>query len=209
MKSKSVATLLADLGVLKSHSRPSVSDDNPYSEAQFKTLKYRPDFPDRFGSLEDARAHCKRFCDWYNTEHHHSGIALLTPHDVFHGLAAQRLLQRAIVLDAAYAAHPERFVSAPPRPTPLPDAVWINKPKILPLTTESTSSASLESRSGRLDDDNAIGKAGSIRAVLVGTATSKAIVEVGFDSEFEKINDDKAVTEIGKNPLTTVSELRV
>ena len=209
MKSKSVATLLADLGVLKSHSRPSVSDDNPYSEAQFKTLKYRPDFPDRFGSLEDARAHCKRFCDWYNTEHHHAGIALLTPHDVFHGLAAQRLLQRAIVLDAAYAAHPERFVSAPPRPTPLPDAVWINKPKLLPLTTESTSSANVESQPGRLDDDKTIGSVGSIRAALVGAATSKAIVEIGSGSAFVPINDDKTVSAVSENRLTTVSEVRV
>ena len=209
MKSKSVATLLADLGVLKSHSRPSVSDDNPYSEAHFKTLKYRPDFPDRFGSLEDARAHCKRFCDWYNTEHHHSGIALLTPHDVFNGHAAKRLLQRAGVLDAAYAAHPERFVSAPPRPTPLPDAVWINKPKLLTLTTESSSSANLESQPKRVDDDNAIGGVGSIRAELVGTATSKAIVEIGFDSVFVPINDDKAVNAISKNRSATVTEVRV
>jgi len=134
MKSKPVALLLADLGVIKSHSRPSVSNDNPYSEAQFKTLKYRPDFPDRFGSLEDARAHVQRFVAWYNTQHHHTGIASLTPHDVFHGHAEARIQGRAAVLDAAYAAHPERFVRAPPSPAQLPAAVWINKPN---ATTEN------------------------------------------------------------------------
>jgi len=129
MKSKTVALLLADLGVIKSHSRPYVSDDNPYSEAQFKTLKYRPDFPDRFGSLEDARAHCQRFFTWYNVDHHHVGIGLLTPHDVFHGEAQARLDARAVVLEKFYTAHPDRFVNRPPRPLPLPSAVWINKPK--------------------------------------------------------------------------------
>jgi putative transposase len=209
MKSKSVATLLADLGVIKSHSRPSVSDDNPYSEAHFKTLKYRPDFPDRFGCIEDARAHCKRFCDWYNTEHHHSGIALLTPHDVFHGHAELRLQKRAAVLDAAYAAHPDRFVSAPPHPTPLPDAVWINKPKLLPPTMVSTSSANHESQPERVDDDNTIEGVGSIRAVLVGIATSNAIVELGSDSAFVPNHDDKAVNANSKNRLASVSEVRV
>jgi putative transposase len=129
MTSKTVALLLADLGVTKTHSRPHVSDDNPFSEAQFKTLKYRPAFPDRFGSLEHSREHCRDFFHWYNTEHHHSGISLLTPHDVHHGLAEQRLARRAEVLAAAYAAHPERFVRGAPRPQRLPTAVWINKPK--------------------------------------------------------------------------------
>lgn len=130
MKSKQVALLLADLGVIKSHSRPSVSNDNPFSESQFKTLKYRPDFPDRFGSVQDTREHLAKFFTWYNTEHHHVGIGLLTPHDVHFGFAEQRLARRAVVLDAAYAAHPDRFVNHPPRPAQLPDAVWINKPKI-------------------------------------------------------------------------------
>jgi len=107
MKSKQVALLLADLGVIKSHSRPSVSNDNPFSESQFKTLKYRPDFPDRFGSLQDTREHLAKFFAWYNTDHHHVGIGLLTPHDVHFGLAEQRLARRAVVLDAAYAAHPD------------------------------------------------------------------------------------------------------
>lgn len=129
MTSKSLALKLADLGVTKSHSRPYVSDDNPFSESQFKTMKYRPEFPDRFGSLEDARAHGQGFFHWYNLEHHHSGIAMLTPHMVHYGLAAAVLDNRQRVLLAAFQQHPERFVRKPPRPTPLPDAVWINPPK--------------------------------------------------------------------------------
>jgi len=129
MTSKAVAFLLADLGVTKTHSRPHVSNDNPFSEAHFKTLKYRPAFPDRFGSLPDARAHSQRFFAWYNTEHHHSGLGLLTPHDVHFGLAEQRRAERAIVLATAYAAHPERFPMGPPAPAPLPTGVWINPPK--------------------------------------------------------------------------------
>jgi putative transposase len=134
MTSKPVALLLADLGVLKSHSRPYVSDDNPFSESQFKTLKYRPQFPDRFGSLVDSRAFCQVFFPWYNTQHHHSGIGLLTPYDVHHGLADQRMAQRARVLATAYAAHPERFVGGRPQPPARPTAVWINPPKPLPIT---------------------------------------------------------------------------
>jgi putative transposase len=128
MTSKSVAMLLADLGVTKSHSRPHVSDDNPYSEAQFKTLKHHPTFPDRFGSIQDARAFCQGFFGWYNAEHRHSGIGLLTPADVHHGRAEQITLARGVVLEDAYAAHPERFVRKPPTPPRLPQAVWINKP---------------------------------------------------------------------------------
>ena len=129
MTSKPVALLLADLGVTKTHSRPYVSNDNPFSEAQFKTMKYRPDFPDRFGSIEHARGHCHVFFPWYNTEHRHSGLGMLTPHEVHYGLAEQRVAARAQVLAAAYAAHPERFVAGLPRPPALPTAVWINKPK--------------------------------------------------------------------------------
>jgi len=129
MTSKPVALLLADLGVVKSHSRPYVSDDNPFSESQFKTLKYRPQFPDRFGSMLDSRAFCQSFFPWYNTAHRHSGIGLLTPHDVHHGLAAQRIAERSNVLASAYAAHPERFVRGLPHPPPRPTEVWINPPK--------------------------------------------------------------------------------
>jgi putative transposase len=128
MTSKPVAMLLADLGVTRSHSRPHVSDDNPYSESQFKTLKHHPTFPDRFGCIQDARAFCQRFFGWYNHEHRHSGIALLTPADVHYGRADQVITARAAVLEGAYAAHPERFVRKPPQPPRLPEAVWINKP---------------------------------------------------------------------------------
>jgi putative transposase len=128
MKSKPLAMLLADLGVTKTHSRPHVSNDNPYSEAQFKTLKYRPDFPERFGSIQHARAFCRAFFQWYNTQHRHTGIGLLTPLSVHQGGASQVIAQRQQVLLAAYAAHPERFVRQPPAPPALPTAVWINPP---------------------------------------------------------------------------------
>ena len=131
MTSKPVALLLADLGVTKTHSRPHVSNDNPYSEAHFKTLKYRPDFPERFGSIEHARAHGTDFFPWYNTEHRHSGLGLHTPYDVHFGLAEAKRASRAVVLAAAYAATPERFVNRPPTPAPLPAAAWINPPKLL------------------------------------------------------------------------------
>lgn len=127
MTSRSVALLLTDLGVVKSHSRPQVSNDNPFSEAHFKTLKYRPEFPERFGSLQDARAFCKAFFAWYNFEHYHHGLALLTPNVVHHDLAPQILEQRQNVLNAAFALHPERFAKAPIHP-PLAQAVWINPP---------------------------------------------------------------------------------
>jgi putative transposase len=136
MTAKPVAFLLADLGVTKSHSRPHCSNDNPYSESQFRTLKYRPDFPERFGSFEDAHAHCQRFLAWYNDEHRHSGIGFHTPADVHYGRAQLVRARRAEVLDAAYAAHPERFVRKPPVPPPLPTAAWINEPKEDPTTTQ-------------------------------------------------------------------------
>jgi putative transposase len=129
MTSKMLAHLLSDLGVTKTHSRPHVSDDNPYSESQFKTMKYRPDFPERFGSLEDARSFCVAFFDWYNHEHHHGGLGLHTPHEVHSGLAKERRAARARVLAAAHTAHPERFVHGVPAPPALPDAVWINMPQ--------------------------------------------------------------------------------
>jgi len=132
MTSKPVALLLADLGITKTHSRPHVSDDNPFSEAHFKTLKYRPEFPDRFGSLVDARSFCQVFFPWYNADHHHSGIGLLTPADVHLGRAATRIAARAEVLAGAYAAHPDRFVRGLPRPGAAPAAVWINPPKSPP-----------------------------------------------------------------------------
>jgi putative transposase len=128
MTSKPVAFLLADLGVTQSHSRPHVSDDNPYSEAQFKTLKYRPDFPGQFVSIEAARAHCQVFFPWYNEEHRHSGLGLHTPADVHYGTAEAVRDKRVTVLDGAYRAHPERFVRKPPEPPKLPTDSWINPP---------------------------------------------------------------------------------
>ena len=128
MTSKPVALLLTTLGVVPSHSRPHVSDDNPFSEAQFKTLKYRPDFPPRFGALEDAETFCRRFFPWYNTAHRHGALGLMTPYDMHYGLAAAKWQQRAEVLRAAYEAHPERFPRGVPVPPPLPTAAWINKP---------------------------------------------------------------------------------
>jgi putative transposase len=128
MTSKPVALLLADLGVTKTHSRPHVSDDNPFSESHFKTLKYRPEFPDRFGSIEDARALCQVFFPWYNREHHHTGIGLLTPEALHHGRADDLIRQRQMVLTQAFLDHPERFVRAHPKPPARPTAVWINPP---------------------------------------------------------------------------------
>lgn len=128
MASKPVAFLLADLGVTKSHSRPHVSNDNPYSESGFKTLKYRPDFPERFGCIEDARVHCTEFFRWYNHDHRHSGIGLHTPADVHYGRAGTVREARAVTLSSAYQLHPERFVRKHPQPPPLPTAAWINKP---------------------------------------------------------------------------------
>ena len=128
MTSKPVAMLLADLGVTKSHSRPHVPNDNPFSESQFKTLKHHPAFPDRFGCIQDARSFCQGFFRWYNHEHYHSGIALLIPADVHYGRAEQVTSARAQVLEGAFAAHPERFVRKPPTPPQLPEQVWINKP---------------------------------------------------------------------------------
>jgi len=134
MASKPVALLLADLGVTKSHSRPHVSNDNPFSEAQFKTLKYRPEFPDRFGSLPDTRSFCGTFFRWYNHDHRHSGIGMHTPFDVHHGRAETVREARASTLAGAYAVHPERFVRKHPEPPNLPSSVWINPPATDSLT---------------------------------------------------------------------------
>lgn len=136
MTSKPVAFLLADLGVTKTHSRPYVSNDNPFSEAQFKTLKYRPDFPQRFGSLQDARAHCQAFFAWYNTEHRHSGIAFMTPEDVHYGRVSQVIDTRSKALNAAFDANPARFKGKRPKPQRPPEAVWINPPATTATTDD-------------------------------------------------------------------------
>jgi putative transposase len=135
MTSKTVTQLLAELKIDQSHSRPRVSNDNPYSEAQFRTLKYCPAFPERFGSIEDARNFCEAFFDHYNHEHRHSGIGLHTPASVHFGTAEQIQAERARVLQTAYAIHPERFRRRPV-PPPLPDKAWINEPR--PATIETT-----------------------------------------------------------------------
>ena len=129
MRSQPVAFLLADWSVTKTHSRPYTSNDNPYSESHFRTMKYRPEFPDRFGSLADSRAFCATFFPCYNDDHRHSGIGLLTPAMVHHGQAELVREKRQLVLDAAYSAHPQRFVHGQPSPLPLPQEVWINKPQ--------------------------------------------------------------------------------
>jgi putative transposase len=129
MSSKPVSFLLSDLGITKTHSRPHTSNDNPYSESQFKTLKYRPDFPKRFGSLQDGRAFCRVFFDWYNSEHRHCGIGLMTPEVVHYGQAQQVYEARRKVLQSAYQSRPNRFVRKVPLPPHLPVAAWINKPK--------------------------------------------------------------------------------
>ena len=128
MTSKPVAFLLADMGVTKTHSRPHVSNDNPYSEAQFKTLKYRPGFPDRFGSIQDARVFCQTFFDWYNHHHRHSGIAMMTPENVHCRRTDQIVAVRERTLTNAYSRNPERFVRKQPVHEPMPKAVWINPP---------------------------------------------------------------------------------
>lgn len=130
MVSKSVQDLLTDLKVMKSHGRPHVSDDNPYSESQFKTLKYSPRFPERFGSIEDARSFCRRYFHWYNHEHRHSGIGMMTPASVHEGRAEAVHAARQVVLDKAFEAHPERFPKGRPKPPALPGPAWINAPKI-------------------------------------------------------------------------------
>jgi putative transposase len=137
MISRSVVLLLADVGVTKTHGRPHVSNDNPYSESHFKTLKYRPEFPERFGSMQDARSFLTDFFLWYNTMHHHSGLGLMTPVDVHYGVAGTRFTERAAVLRHASQATPERFVRGVPSPLALPREVWINKPRTNDVSPEA------------------------------------------------------------------------
>jgi len=126
---KATALMLADPGVTKSHSRPHTSNDNPFSEAHFKTLKYQPEFPERFGCLEDAKDFCRRFFEWYNQDHHHAGLGLMTPDQVHYGQADDVHVARQRTLDRAFDAKPERFVKKPPVPPTKPTAVWINPPQ--------------------------------------------------------------------------------
>ena len=132
MRAKATAFLLADLGVTKSHSRPHTSNDNPFSESHFKTLKYQPQFPKRFGCIQDAKSFCRHFFTWYNQHHHHVGIGLMTPDQVHYGQADQVYAARQSTLDQAFHANPERFVNKTPEPPQKPTAVWINPPSTKP-----------------------------------------------------------------------------
>jgi len=156
MTSKPVALLLADLGVTRSLSRPHVSNDNPFSESQFKTLKYCPEFPDRFGSLLHARSFSDSFFTWYNQEHRHSGIAMLTPEMVHYGRAEAVIAARRLVLEEAYRQHPERFVRQPPEPLSLPAAVWINPPLKTVETAADGASRQIGPKTSRIFDPQSI-----------------------------------------------------
>ncbi len=149
MTAKCTAQLLADLGVTQSLARPRVSNDNPYSEAHFKTLKYHPGFPGRFGSIADAKDFCREFFQWYNTQHRHGGIGLLTPEQVHLGRALEVIEHRQNVLAAAYAAHPDRFVGGPPRAVKLPEEVWINP--ALPVTAVDGAESANGGKEGSLN----------------------------------------------------------
>ena len=192
MVSKPVAFLLADLGITKTHSRPHVSNDNPYSEAPFKTLTYHPSFPDRFGSFEHGRAHCADFIPWYNTVHRHSSLGWHTPHDVHHGLATTRQAHRARVLATAYAARPDRFVRCPPTPAALPTAVWITPPRLgLPAPMPADAAPRHAPTGPRIDDRP--------RGEENGTPTSEPsrLVEAGSNHPDERyVQDDDSVNSI-------------
>jgi len=178
MTSKPLALMLSDLGVTKSLSRPQVSNDNPYSEAQFKTLKYRADFPDRFGSLEDGRGHCRQFFSWYNTEHRHSGIGMMTPEAVHYGRAAEITAARRQTLIDAYGLHPERFVRRPPSPPVLPPAAWINPP--LPKTASQDRAGEAISLSDDLWVDPVSNEIGT---PLESVSSARSYVAVDFTTE--------------------------
>ena len=156
MSSKILAFLLADLGVTKTHSRPHVSNDNPYSESQFKTMKYRPEFPERFGCLQDARGFCREFFHWYNCEHHHSGLGYLTPFAVHFGQAHEQREHRALVLRRAYERNPGRFVRGLPQPAALPEQVWINKPSEVGSGNDSRSIRAVNLLVGTAGTENGV-----------------------------------------------------
>lgn len=173
MRSKTVALLLSDLGVVKSHSRPHVSNDNPFSESQFKTMKYCPQFPERFGSAQDARSFCHPFFDYYNTEHRHSGIGLLTPAMVHYGRAEQVLAARQETLLAAYRARPERFVRRAPQPPVLPRQAWINPPTEK-TTPQDRSESTITTPGNPWDPPSQAGASGIIAASITTPTSSPA-----------------------------------
>jgi len=186
MTSQTVAQLLEEPGVVKSHSRPYTSNDNPFSEAQFKTLKYRPDYPDRFESLDQARQWTSAFFDWYNNHHHHSNLGLMTPATVHAGLDAQLTVQRQQVLHAAYAAHPERFVNGIPSPPQLAEAVWINPPLsgLLPEQAETaTQTEAIPALPGNLSGAQAVSRVGGCLPTCeaLDTAEHRTIIAERWD----------------------------
>jgi len=195
MKSHGVAQLLATLGVTQSHSRPHVSNDNPFSESQFKTLKYRPQFPDRFGSQQDAHAFCQDFFHWYNDQHYHSGIGMLTPAMVHYGSAHEVLRQRQQLLDAAYAAHPERFVNGRPSPTQFPQQVWINPPADRPEQDDTT----VRTNNPRIETEPHVyagGPESDFEISLLASANDLGRIPGPANSEF---NLNKALAQIATN----------
>lgn len=172
MIAKPVAHLMADMGVTKTHSRPYVSNDNPFSEAQFKTMKYRPDFPERFGSPQDARAFSKAYFAWYHTQHRHSGIAWMTPEDVHYGRDAEVIARRQQALDEAYRNKPHRFVRKPPGASKLPEAVWINPPAPKPAQETGATVRRPVCPSPMLD------RHGNDRPLIIRTANCDIVREV-------------------------------
>jgi len=183
MTAKPVALLLSDLGVIKSHSRPHVSNDNPYSESQFKTLKYWPAFPGRFGSIEDARSFCQDFFAWYNHEHRHGGIGLMTPAAVHHGRVEAVTQVRKAALSEAFKQHPERFVRGMPRPPAMPEAAWINKPKTKTSRAEDRTLAETELIPGVLGYGPS--KDRPSWAILEASSLDRAAQQTGNDINFE------------------------
>ncbi len=196
MKSHGVAQLLAALGITKSHSRPHVSNDNPFSESQFKTLKYRPDFPKRFGSQEDAHGFCQDFFAWYNDEHYHSGIGLLTPASVHYGYADEILMQRQAALEAAYARNPERFVNKTPAPPNGPTSVWINPPAVADEAADDKKSPLIEIQAScglvgaktELEISRLTSAEGSARSLMPGPATTN-LNNAAHEKGLPKIDD--------------------
>ncbi len=195
MTSHSVAQLLGTLGVTKSHSRPHVSNDNPFSESQFKTMKYRPDFPDRFGSHDDGLSFCRRFFVWYNDEHYHSGIGLVTPAMLHYGQAPQIIASRQATLRTAYVAHPERFVKGAPMPPELPSAVWINPPQ--------NNNKDHEAQKKRLPEINCPQKPGASLTHPRPGYPSSSCVPAELDSVSPDTNDINVITSPQQLTLNT------
>jgi len=195
MRSKSVAQLLIDLGVAKSHSRPHTPTDNPYSEAQFKTMKYRPDYPEAFNGIEDARSWGRGFVHWYNHEHHHTELGLMTPATVHYEQVDEVCQQRQKVLDAAYRAHPERFVCGRPTPPKLPDEVWINPPetehRLIGLTDPAAKATEPGAQDGSRAKSEASLDAGEHQAIVEKPVDQSEIIEL-FHPKLQRVLSQNA-----------------